>query len=311
MPFMSAAIGSTADPMPFVSVIVPVLDDREALARCLAALARQTYPADRHEIVVVDNGSREDPSPVLAAAPRARLVREAAPGSYAARNRGVAEARGDVLAFTDSDCVPDPGWIERGVARLAAAPGCGFVAGRVELTFADPARPTAAELHDWLVMNFHQDRNVRERRFGATANLFTTRAVVAAVGPFDAALTSGGDLEWGRRVFAKGYQPVYEPEAVMRHAARASLAAAVARERRLTGGRVQLERRDGIPGTRRFAALVRAWIPAVGFYARILGDARLPRWRDRVRVVGVALALKYAGALERLRLMLGAAPRRA
>jgi glycosyltransferase involved in cell wall biosynthesis len=293
---------------PFVSVIVPVLDDREALARCLAALAGQTYPPDRHEIVVVDNGSREDPSPALDAVPRARLVREATPGSYAARNRGIAEARGDVLAFTDSDCVPAPEWIERGAARLAAEPACGFVAGRVELTFHDSARPTAAELYDSLVMNFHQDRNVHERRFGATANLFTTRAVLAAVGPFDAALASGGDLEWGRRVFANGYQPVYEAGALVRHPARASLAAALARERRLTGGRVQLERRDGVSA---FLALLRAWIPALGFYARLLADSRLPRLGDRMRVVGVALAIKYAGALERARLMLGAAPRRA
>jgi glycosyltransferase involved in cell wall biosynthesis len=305
---MSAAASSD---VPYVSVIVPTLDDREALARCLAALARQTWPADRHEIVVVDNGSREDPAPLLAAAPRARLAREASPGSYAARNRGVAEARGDVLAFTDADCVPAPEWIERGVARLFASPDAGFVAGAVELTFADAARPTSAELHDWLVMNFHQDRNVRERRFGATANLFTTRAVFAAVGPFDGALTSGGDLEWGRRVFARGYQPVYEAGALVRHPARASLAAALARERRLTGGRVQLERRDGVSAGRQLVALVRAWIPAIGFYTRILADGRLPRLGDRMRVVGVALAIKYAGAFERARLVLGAAPRRA
>ena len=73
---------------PRVSVVIPVRDDPDGLRRCLAALDRQTTP-ERFEVVVVDNGSRTDPGPVVARHPRARLVAEPRGGSYAARNRGV------------------------------------------------------------------------------------------------------------------------------------------------------------------------------------------------------------------------------
>src|ERR1044071_6513252 len=104
--------------LPFVSVIVPVWNDSARLDRCLRALEEQTYPGDLYEVVVVDNGSDEPLGPVIERHGRASLVRETKPGSYAARNTGLAHARGEVVAFTDADCLPAPDWIEQGVARL-------------------------------------------------------------------------------------------------------------------------------------------------------------------------------------------------
>lgn len=227
-----------ASARPRVSVIIPVFNDAAGLAQCLDHIARQSYPAELTEVLVVDNGSAEDIAPVVRAhLPAARLLRESRPGSYAARNRALQEATGDVLAFTDADCWPEEDWLKCGVARLSGDPALGLVAGHVELVPRDPRRPTGAELYD-MTYALRQRDYLEKQHFGATANLFTRRPVIAAVGPFDAALKSRGDYEWGRRVHAAGHGQVYAPEVVVRHPARGTLRAMAAKARRQRGGLV-------------------------------------------------------------------------
>jgi glycosyltransferase involved in cell wall biosynthesis len=261
-------------------------------------------------VIVVDNGSRADLAGAVAAFPHARHVVEPKPGSYAARNHGIRVARGQVLAFTDSDCIPAADWIEQGVARLLGAPDAGFVAGRVDMFVQDPARPTAAELYDVIVLNFRQDENVRERGFGATANMFTRPEVVARVGPFDESLRSAGDLEWGRRVTAGGFGGVYADEARVRHPARRSMGGTLRRAARLAGGTHGLRDRGDVSTARFLARLARQLTPAVHFYWRILRRRAPARLADRVKVVLVALAVKYVEAWEMIRLRFGGPPRR-
>src|SRR5262249_12359148 len=160
---------------------------------------------------------------------------------------------------------------------------CGFVAGRVDLTFRESQRPTASELYDLVVMNFHQDRNVARRRFGATANLFVFKQVFETVGLFDASLMSGGDLEWGQRVHAEGLLQQYADDVSTEHPARYSLEDTYRQAVRLAGGRYRLQKET--TSARRAIDVLRAFMPAVGFYGRLLGDRRLPRLADRMRVV--------------------------
>jgi len=226
---------------PDVSVVIPVLGDAERLALCLDALDRQTLPAARFEVIVADNARDRDEAvaaAVAAHAPRARLVHEPRPGSYAARNRGIADARGAIVAFTDADCVPRPDWLERGVAALSADPGIGLVGGRIEVVPRDPRRRRAAETYD-LVFGFPQERFVRELGFAATANAFTRREVLAAVGPFRDDLQSGGDWEWGQRV-GRSFKVAYAPDAVVDHPARATVRELATKQRRIELGRADL-----------------------------------------------------------------------
>jgi glycosyltransferase involved in cell wall biosynthesis len=105
--------------LPFVSVIVPHYRDLAGLNLCLSALAAQTYPKDRFEVVVADNASPEGPELVgEAIGGRARLVVVSERGAGPARNGGVAVAKAAVLAFTDSDCVPEPQWLIEGIRAL-------------------------------------------------------------------------------------------------------------------------------------------------------------------------------------------------
>src|SRR5437764_854251 len=113
-----------------VSVVVPARNAAATIERALDAVARQEL-GEPYETIVVDDGSA-DGTPELAErsrAPGLRVLRQRPESPSAARNRGASEARGDVLAFTDADCFPTPGWLAAG---LAALEGADLVQGAVE-----------------------------------------------------------------------------------------------------------------------------------------------------------------------------------
>ena len=205
----------------FISVIIPVYNDSERLNKCLEALENQTYPKDLYEIVVVDNNSEEDIKSIVKQFNQTRITHESRRGSYAARNKGISIAKGKIFGFTDSDCIPAADWIEKGVEKLMQTPNCGLVAGEVQLFFKNPENPTVFEVYD--KMNFLRQKHYIERyQFGATANVFTFRDIFEDVGLFNSELKSGGDSDWGKRVFAAGYKQVYADNVVVAHPARYS-----------------------------------------------------------------------------------------
>ena len=108
----------------FVSVIIPVYNDSARVKICLEALEKQTYPQNLYEVIVVDNASDEYPAikDVVCQFSQAIAAYESRPGSYAARNKGISLAKGDIIAFTDADCIPAKNWIEKGVANLLSVP---------------------------------------------------------------------------------------------------------------------------------------------------------------------------------------------
>ena len=107
-----------------VSVIVPHLDDYDNLDTCLRLLQAQSFPGDRTEIIVVDNGSWRGIDAVRRiVGSRGQVIEAAERGAGPARNAGVRASRGDALAFIDSDCRPDERWLEEGPRRTAS---CGY-----------------------------------------------------------------------------------------------------------------------------------------------------------------------------------------
>ena len=106
-----------ANQLPSVSVIVPTFRDWESLEKTIRAIQKQTYSTRLFEVILVNNDA-ENMHAEMALPDNFMLVNESKPGSYAARNRGIDLARGDVLAFTDSDCLPEPDWLENAVRHL-------------------------------------------------------------------------------------------------------------------------------------------------------------------------------------------------
>lgn len=204
--------------MPRVSVIIPHLNDHERLAACLTRLYQQSYPAELTEIIVVDNGSTRPIGEVIARFPRAREAFQAERGCGTARNRGVELCGGDIVAFTDSDCLPDKDWLKHAVRRLMAPGAPDILGGEILIFCADEDHPTDVELYE-KVFGFEQERYVRRKRFAAGANIITTKEVFEKVGPFlNGKLPE--DLEWGQRASALGFRIGFAGDALVRHPAR-------------------------------------------------------------------------------------------
>ena len=96
---------------PYISVIIPVYNDSQRLQLCLAALENQSYPKDSYEVIVIDNNSTDNVKKIVNNCSQAIYAFKKTKGSYAARNKGISLARGEVLAFTDSDCIPTHHWL--------------------------------------------------------------------------------------------------------------------------------------------------------------------------------------------------------
>jgi glycosyltransferase involved in cell wall biosynthesis len=166
---------------PEVSVVVPVRDAATTLPRCLGALAAQTLADDRYEVIVVDNGSRDESVEIARRAPHAHVLEEPRPGAYAARNRALGAARGGVLAFTDPDCAPDPDWLEAALAALAD--GAVVAVGRTL-----PARPTRLlrllALYSAVKDEYSFASADPDLYYGRTNNMAVARSVFDDVGSF-------------------------------------------------------------------------------------------------------------------------------
>jgi glycosyltransferase involved in cell wall biosynthesis len=294
---------------PFVSVIIPVFNDSERLQRCLIALEKQTYPKSLYEVIVIDNGSTEgNVAEISASFGQTIAAFEPKPSSYAARNRGLNLAKGDVIAFTDADCIPATDWLEKGVAVLLKTPNCGLVAGKIELFFKNPAKPTNIERYE-SIMAFQQRGYIEKDRYGSTANVFTLRQVIDRVGQFDAALKSNGDFEWGRRVAAHGYQQIYAEDVCVAHPARHSFTELYKRSVRLAGGiyDAQIQRCSTAEERNKlfFKSILEDFLSPILDIRNILSNSNLKTLAQKIEMYFILVLVRYIRGVEKVRLKLG------
>jgi cellulose synthase/poly-beta-1,6-N-acetylglucosamine synthase-like glycosyltransferase len=200
---------------PFVSVVIPCYNSQITIGECLASLEAQTYPSDRFEVIVADNGSTDHSRMIIETQfPRARLVSASQKGSGFARNAGIAVARGRFILSTDGDCVPDPGWMEALVAAMDEAPSDtaaigGLIAPHSEQTLVERYRSTWVSQPD--VSN--PDNKVR---YTATPNAIFDAARLRDAGGFDGTL-GFDDTDLGLRLQSTGYTVRFSDKAVVRH----------------------------------------------------------------------------------------------
>jgi len=177
---------------PFVSVIIPQYNRKRLTEELLASLGTLTYPRDRFEVVVIDNfstdGSWEMLQGAAADAPftlRAYRNPSATRTASSSRNFGIQQSVGKILAFTDSDCLVTPDWLEAGVRAFRE--GVGIVQGRT-VPHSGEARPI-----------LHHTISVKaDKSYGETCNIFYLRDLVEKVGGFDADLGRVGSAAvWG------------------------------------------------------------------------------------------------------------------
>jgi cellulose synthase/poly-beta-1,6-N-acetylglucosamine synthase-like glycosyltransferase len=198
---------------PFVSVVVPVRDGEATIADCLDAILATDYPQDRREIVVVDNAS-SDGTASLIHSRSVRYLREPKRGVSNARNRGISESRGEILAFIDADCLPDPQWLTE-LVRPFGDPEVGAVAG--DLQHAPPS--TAAERQAArLLGNWQRFAFTSNPAYPITANAAYRRDVLELIGGFDPHMTRAQDVELGLRFRERtDLRLAYADHATVRH----------------------------------------------------------------------------------------------
>jgi glycosyltransferase involved in cell wall biosynthesis len=271
---------------PSVSVVIPHYNDLGGLGRCYVRLQAQTWPKDDLEIVVADNNSTCGMDAVRSVVPSAIVVPAPVQGAGPARNAGVAASRGRILAFLDSDCVPEPEWIMEGVKALKRYD---FVGGQV-ITFARrPDRPSPTEAYE-SVFNFNFRRYIEKVGFTGTGNMFVPRLVFDRVGGFRTGVAE--DIDWSFRARTLGYQIGYAGRAVVGHPARRNWSELEQRWARMEAEHFLLwrERRYGrVLFALRALVMPVSAVPDVG---KVLLTSRLSGPRARLGAIAVLFRLR-------------------
>lgn len=204
--------------LPKVSIIVPVYNGASTLASCIESLLNQTYPSNLTEIIIIDNNSIDGSDMIIESYPVQLLYERDIQTSYAARNKGINEAAGDILAFTDSDCVVSPDWIDHIVPHFLD-PEVGGVIGPI-LNYESNS----------LIGKFSKSHNpIKHSKnkgliAAVTANVAYRSALIDKLGCFDELLFTAGDVDLSYRFqIIENKKFVYENNAVVHHKTRESL----------------------------------------------------------------------------------------
>jgi glycosyltransferase involved in cell wall biosynthesis len=196
-----------------VSVVIPAYNAESTIAQAVEHSLSQAREPLEVEVIVVDDGSTDDTAKVARSA-GATVIRQENAGPAAARNRGWESATGQVICFTDSDCIPLAGWLE-GLLDGFSEEQVGSVAGSYE----------NANSSSWLAQWVHREIMERHKRmppfvraFGSY-NVAIPRYVLEATGGFNPAYrrASGEDNDLSYRIIKEGWRIAFRPQARVAH----------------------------------------------------------------------------------------------
>lgn len=210
------------DALPTVSIIVPVYNGAETVGTCIESLLAQDYPADRYDVLVIENGSTDTTSEVVSRYP-VRLLHSQARGPAAARNLGLCHTQADIVAYTDADCIAHARWLSELVRAYRTDPAIGGVGGAILAYVHD--RRTAVErfldenppLINWV----SSDDQYLPHLLTANASYRTT--LLRRVGGFNPYHLAADDVDLSWRMqLDLGVRLAYAPNAVIYHHHRAT-----------------------------------------------------------------------------------------
>ena len=199
-----------------ISVIVPVYNTEIYIEDCIKGLLSQNYPHDQYEVIMVDNNSTDCSTDIIKQYPWIKLKREYKPGSYAARNHGVDEAKGSIIAFTDPDCVPCSEWL-RNIAAVMSQPEICIVLGNIKFS-RDSLISSMLAAYQTEKAAYVFSSDVKEAYYGYTNNMAIRKNVFSLLGPF-MEISRGADSIYVRQ-FAHEFSCNairYSPDVCVRH----------------------------------------------------------------------------------------------
>lgn len=171
-------VGSDID----ISVVVPLYNVAAYVERCIQALLTQNYPANRYEIIAIDNNSTDGSASIVGKYPRVKLLSEPKQGPYAARNCGVLACRGRIIAFTDPDCVPAADWLKQ-IQDAMKRPEVDIVVGSHELAKQSMV-VRILEAYENEKNRYVFNTAKKQLYFGHTNNMAVRASVFSETGPF-------------------------------------------------------------------------------------------------------------------------------
>ena len=218
----------------YISVVIPVYKDYMGLEDTLQSLKNQTLSEDNYEIIVANDGADRRIRQICEKYGVKMVSISPNQGSYNARNRAIELSKGEYLAFVDADIEVTKDWLERGKEALEKYD---YVAGDVII---DKSKLKNIAHYYEYCYGFPIKNYMHLRHFGVTANLFVRRRVFEELGGFDKRLRSGGDVEFGNRVYmAKRFKQVYKRNVIVIHPPR-GYKALIKKMKRVTEGHIKL-----------------------------------------------------------------------
>lgn len=213
--------------LPKVSVVIPIYNGEPEISELISCLQAQTYPTQLVEYLLVDNNSSDRTLSLLKTSAENSpitirpLSENHIQSSYAARNKGIKAARGEIIAFTDADCRPQPGWLEALIVPFVNS-DVAIVAGEIAALPGKSLLEEHAERQETL-----SQKHTLAHKFcpyGQTANLAIRREALVRAGLFRPHLTTGGDADICWRILKENIGRLeFVPSALVQHRHRSTI----------------------------------------------------------------------------------------
>lgn len=210
------------DMKPFVSIIIPVLNGEKSAGVCVESILELDY--NNFELIIVDNGSKDRTVEIIKSYQQKhnniKLYFEKIKSSYASRNLGIKNAKGDIIAFTDIDCKVDKKWLTKLIESFVND-SVGGVAGEI---LSEDAK-NLIERYTTKAGVLSQSKNMSsDFPFAATANVAYRKKVFDEIGLFDEKMISGGDVDLSWRMqLNTNYNLVFNKDAIILHKHRSAM----------------------------------------------------------------------------------------
>ena len=199
--------------LPRVSVIVPVYNAENTIEECINSLFGLNYPKEKIELIFINNASTDRTTNILNQySSKIKILHEEKKGAAAARNKGLLSAKGDFVAFTDSDGVVDKDWIRNIVSPLQND-RVGIVGGKIL------AKRPCNKIEEFgeIIHDLNKAINEYKHPYVTTGNWASRLSTLKQVGFFDESLIRSQDVDLSYRISKAGYKIVYKPDAITYH----------------------------------------------------------------------------------------------
>ncbi|MFA4855195.1 MAG: glycosyltransferase family A protein [archaeon] len=198
---------------PIASIVVPAFNAEKTIGKCLESLSRQSFKG--YETIVVDDGSRDKTGEIAESFRGTRVLTEKNAGPAVARNNGAKSAKGEIVVFTDSDCIAEPNWLEEMLKPFADKMVAG-VQGRYKCRQKElVARLIQLEIEQ----RYEKMRRQKSIDFIGSYSAAYRKSIFEKLKGFDTSypMASGEDTDFSFRVHEAGHQMIFNPNAIVYH----------------------------------------------------------------------------------------------